>query len=753
MEMRRGTLGDEKRHQMMDNIFHPKSVAVIGASSDSEKEKNSGWVGRLVQFGYKGKIYPINPKGGEILGLKAYPSIGEVPDPIDYVIIAIPRHLVPGSLKGCVAKGVKVTHIYTAGFSEVGAEEGPKLQRELEEIIRTGNSRVIGPNCMGIYCPSGGLSFDIRFPKESGSITFISQTGVGGRRLIHLATGRGLRFSKAVSYGNAIDLNVVDFLEYASSDPETKLILLYLEGLLDGRRFFNLLRECQKPVVLVKAGLSESGQGAVASHTASLAGSRQVWDALFKQTGAIPVETLEEAVEQMIALQTLPPIQGRRVGLVGRGGGIGVVATDLCEREGLKVPQLGQETRNQLAKITPADAGSSIRNPVEIGLGITGVAEHYVKGLQIIAADPQVDFLITFLNPEDYLHYGVKGWAEDIRKGLVEAKKMLAKPLAVVFLQGQDVEVFQSVNQIQRDCLKEGIGCFPSLDVAIRAVTKLITYYQNKNDRSLSGLTVEDHRFGRRRDVAPHEHQARFLHEAPEEVGPLSGKEIIQRVRGEGRILLTELESKELMRDAGIPVNDTKLAQSRDEAISISNQLGYPVVLKIASHEITHKSDAGGVKLEVKTPEEVGEAYDEMLSAIRQKFPKAVIQGITVQKEVSSGIEVIVGMFKDAQFGPVIMFGLGGILVEILKDISFRIVPLTKRDAASMIKEIKGYPLLGGYRGQGRVDIRGLEKVLLGLSVFIQQYPEIRELDLNPIFAYSDGNLAVDARIVLETGS
>jgi acyl-CoA synthetase (NDP forming) len=325
------------------------------------------------------------------------------------------------------------------------------------------------------------LSFDIRFPKESGPITFISQTGVGGRHLIHLATGRGLRFNKAISYGNAIDLNVIDFLEYAVSDPETKIILLYLEGLTNGQRFFRLLRQCQKPVVILKAGLSESGRGAVASHTASLAGSRQVWEALFKQTGSIPVETLEEAVEQMVALQTLPPIKGRNVGLVGRGGGIGVVATDLCEKEGLKVPQLELETRKELAKITPADAGSSIRNPVEIGLGITGVSEHYVKGLQTIASDPQVDFLITFFNPEDYLHYGVKGWAEDISKGLIEAKKTLSKPFAVVFLQGQNIEVFKSIVKFQHECLKEGIACFPSLEVAIKAVSKLITYYQNRD--------------------------------------------------------------------------------------------------------------------------------------------------------------------------------------------------------------------------------------------------------------------------------
>jgi acyl-CoA synthetase (NDP forming) len=332
---------------------------------------------------------------------------------------------------------------------------------------------------MGVYCPSNGLSFDIRFPKESGSISFISQTGVGARRLIQIATGRGLRFSKAVSYGNGIDLNCTDFLEYAASDPETSLILLYLEGVTDGRRFFNILKSCKKPVVLLKAGLSESGSAAVASHTASLAGSRQVWEALFKQTGAVPVETLEEAVEQMVALQTLPPITGNRVGLVGRGGGIGVIATDMCEREGLKVPALAKETRDRLATIIATDSGSTVRNPVEIGLGMTGVSEHYVEGLQIVASDPQIDFLITFLNPEDYLHYGVKGWAEDISNALIRAKKIISKPFVVVFLTGQSGEVFETILRIQGICTTEGIACISSMEAAIKALVKAITYYKN----------------------------------------------------------------------------------------------------------------------------------------------------------------------------------------------------------------------------------------------------------------------------------
>ena len=468
--------------ETMKYIFRPSSVAVIGASRDSDKEMKSGWVGRLVRFGYEGKIYPINPKATDILDFKAYASITAIPEPVDYAVMAVPRHIVPAQLKECVQKGVKVVHVYTAGFNETGTEEGKKLQQEIIRVLETGSTRLIGPNCMGVYSPQGRITFDVRFPRESGPITFISQTGVGGRRLIHLAAERGLRFSKAISYGNAVDLNGTDFLEYAVSDPETKYILLYLEGLQNGRHFFNLLRECtrEKPVVVLKGGLSESGAGAVASHTASLAGSRQIWQALFKQTGAIPVDTLEEAVEQMLALQDLSPVRGRRVGLIGRGGGIGVVAADMCEREGLKVPQFSADTRRQLAEITPAEAGSSVRNPVEIGLGVTGVSQYYAEGIKVVAADPNVDIIITFLNPEDYLQYGITGWVEEISNSLIEMGKAQDKPFCAVILPGYNVQVSEATLEIQRKCQAAQIACFPTLDVATRAIGKLATYYEFK---------------------------------------------------------------------------------------------------------------------------------------------------------------------------------------------------------------------------------------------------------------------------------
>jgi acyl-CoA synthetase (NDP forming) len=445
-----------------------------------------GWVGRLIKFGYKGTIFPINPNAENILGFKAYSSIENVPGRIDYAIVAVPARAVPSVVEKSIRKGVKIVHVYTAGFSETGKEVGKALQTKLEELIYDSNSniRLIGPNCLGVYCPRSGLTFDVRFSKEPGSIGFLSQTGVGARRLIYLANQRGIRFSKAISYGNAIDLDGADFLEYFVADTDTNFILIYVEGLKRGKAFFRALKQCTKtkPVVILKGGMSESGADAVLSHTASLAGSRQVWQTLFKQTGAISVVSLEEAVEQMVALVNLPPLRGRRVALVGRGGGIGVIAADLCEAHGLSVPQFLKETREKLSKITPAEAGSSVRNPVEIGLGKLGLSEYYTEGIKIVASDPQIDLIITFLNPADYIHYGIGDWVDPVSKELIEAAKTLPKPIILTFLQVRDPKIFESIIQIQDRCQDEGIACFLSLDIAIKTIGKLIAYYDFRYD-------------------------------------------------------------------------------------------------------------------------------------------------------------------------------------------------------------------------------------------------------------------------------
>ncbi len=465
-------------------VFDPRSIAVIGASRDSEKERLQGWTGRLLQFGYRGQIYPVNPLSDEILGLKTYHFIGDIPGPVDYAIVSVQADLVPKAVAECSNKGVRAVHVFTAGFSETGKERGEKLQEEIKSIIRNSSTRVVGPNCMGVYCPRSGLTFDTRFSRESGTVALVSQTGVGARQFIYSANQRGITFSKAVSYGNAVDLDSTDFLEYLTNDPETKLIVLYIEGVRDGRRFYRMVSECvrKKPVIILKSGLSESGAGAVASHTASLGGSRRIWQAVFNQTGAIPVETLEEAIEQIVALSYMPMIRGRRIGIVGRGGGPGVIAVDICEREGLSVPELTTETRAQLERITPAEAGSSVRNPVEVGIGTSGASPDYARGIEIVASDPQVDLVITHLNPEGYIHYGGLGnWSEDLRSMLLESSKIISKPLMVVLAQGQTIETFGPINRLSRELMEAGLPVFPSMEDAIKAVSKTIRYYEFLN--------------------------------------------------------------------------------------------------------------------------------------------------------------------------------------------------------------------------------------------------------------------------------
>jgi acyl-CoA synthetase (NDP forming) len=466
--------------QIINTAFDPQSIAVIGASSDDNAERKS-WVGRLLEYGYKGKIYPINPKAPVVMGMKAYPSVKSVPEPIDYAILSIRSSFVPGALRDCIAKGIKVAHIFAAGFAETGMEEGKKLQQEVINIINEGKIRIIGPNCMGIYNPKTGLTFNVRFSREVGNVGIVSQTGAGMMELIPHANARGIRFSKVVSYGNALDLNASDFLEYLAADDETKYIFCYVEGVNDGYRFFTAVRDCNrtKPVIVLKGGLTEGGSGAVSSHTASLAGSELVWKAFFNQTGAIQVDTLGEAVEQIVAAEKLPEIKGRRIGIVARGGGVGVVATDTCERAGLKVPALSKETRLELAKITPADAGSSIRNPVEIGLGRFGVSEHYATGLRLVADDPNIDVVMAVLNPHVYTQEGVgEKEIDQSAQVLIDTAKTLSKPLVAVITLGDAIDVIGMEMNAQEKMLNAGVPTFSTVESAILAISKMAKYWE-----------------------------------------------------------------------------------------------------------------------------------------------------------------------------------------------------------------------------------------------------------------------------------
>ncbi len=462
----------------IDEIFHPKSIAVIGASAS---EQETGWVARLLNFGYPGKLYPINPRATEINGLKAYPNVRDVPGPVDYAIFNVPVRLTPQLMQDCVAKGVKTAHLFTAGFSETGKEEAKKLEAQVKAIAKEGGVRLIGPNCMGIYCPKSGMTFNEAFSREPGNVAFVSQTGAGANRFVPLANGKGIRFSKVVSYGNAADLDSPDFLEYLADDVESEIITCYTEGVRDGHRYFEAIKKClrTKPVIILKSGLTESGAGAAASHTASLAGSALIWDAFYKQTGAIRVNSLEEIVDVVLALQCMRPPKGRRVGLMGRGGGLGVISTDTCERAGLKVPAFLPETRQQLEPIVP-EAGSVVRNPVEGPPAIGAAAESfYAKGLPIVDADPQVDFILVRL---DLDVYGRRGDVKQQFAGVVEViantAKTLTKPIAVIITIGERILTVDAGLDARERLVKAGIPVYFTIESAANAVSKLIGYYE-----------------------------------------------------------------------------------------------------------------------------------------------------------------------------------------------------------------------------------------------------------------------------------
>ncbi len=461
----------------LDRIFRPSSIAIVGASASASE---TGWVGRLLKFGYEGDIFPINPKVNKILGLKAYPSVCDVPSPVEYVILNIPARFTPQVMRDCATKGVKFVHCYAAGFSEIGTEAGKRLEAEIANIAKEGGIRLLGPNCMGIYCPDSRMTFDEDFPKEKGHVAFVSQSGAEASRLVFLCQDINLYFSKVVSYGNATDLDATDFLEYLAQDTDTNIIALYIEGVNNGPRFLAAVRKCmeEKPLVILKAGLTENGASAAISHTASMTGSKVIWDAFFKQTGAIPALTMNEVSDIIQGLARIKKPQGRRVAIIGRGGGIGVVATDICERAGLKVPPFSIETRQRLLQISP-EAGAGVRNPVEPKKGMEGATEFYIKGLPVIDQDTETDIILVQMAIDVYGGHKVD-LTQDVTESayaLCATADAIKKPMGVVLFTGGHTDTIEAVIAARNILTKAGIAVYSSVEAAARALSKIYNYY------------------------------------------------------------------------------------------------------------------------------------------------------------------------------------------------------------------------------------------------------------------------------------
>lgn len=696
---------------MLSFFFNPESVAVIGASTSPEKLGHAV-LRNMIDCGYQGKLYPINPKADEILGLTAYPSVIDVPGEIEMAVIVIPHQFVPEALRECGEKGVKGVVIITAGFREAGVK-GVEREREIIRIAKEYGMRIIGPNVLGIldtFTPMNA-SFAAGSPPQ-GPISMTSQSGALGTAILDWAQGGSLGLSKFVSLGNKADINEIDLMNEWAEDPNTNVILMYIEELSAGQEFLETARRVSKikPIVAIKSGVTQSGARAVSSHTGSLAGSEQAYYAAFNQAGVIRADSMEELFDVALAFGYQPHLKGKRIAIITNAGGPGILATDALERLGLTLSRFEIETIHELEKALP-DAASAA-NPVDV-LG-DALADRYEFALETVSKDPNVDGIIVVLTPQAMTD--IEGTARSV----CELSARLDKPVVGCFMGEQRVKAGIEI------LVKNNVPNYPFPNRAASALRAMADYQEILKRPEPNYVTFD--------------------------VDKQAVRNLIDQVRSEGRLSIGDAEAREILTAYGMRIPQSELADTADKAIQVANQIGYPVVLKIASPDILHKTDVGGVKVGLQNDEQLRDAYELMIYRAKRYLPEARIWGCLVQEMIPSGnLEVLVGMNRDPQFGPLVTFGLGGIYVETLKDVTFRIAPFSKLDAENMLKEIRAKALLDGVRGNPAVDKQAIVDTLLRIGQLVQDFPEILEIDINPltVFAKGQGAIAIDMRLVL----
>lgn len=698
---------------MLEPFFTPKSVAVIGASTHPAKLGHAV-LKNLVECGYtqRGSVYPINPTAEAILGIKAYPSVKDVPTEIDLAVIVIPYPHVPAALRECGEKSIPAVVVISAGFREAG-EEGAERELELIQIARQYNLRLIGPNCLGIidtYTPLNA-SFAAGTP-PAGPMAFMSQSGALGTAVLDIALAGRLGLSKFVSLGNKADISEIELLQTWQDDPNTRVILIYSEGMPNGEEFIHTARQVtqKKPIVAIKSGVTQSGSRAVSSHTGSLAGSEQAYRAAFQQAGILRAESMQELFDMALALGYQPPLKSDRIAIITNAGGPGILATDALERAGLSLARFELETIHELERYLP-DAASAA-NPVDV-LG-DARADRYRFALEKVAADPNVDGLLVVLTPQAMTEI------EETARAVCELSKTLDKPILGCFM--GEARVQAGVNILTQN----GIPNYPFPERAALAFKAMASYREIQK--------------------RPQPEYAHFP------VDHASVRQIIKTVRAEGRFSIGDAEARQIMTAYGLRIPKSEIARTPAEAIEIASQIGYPVVLKIASPDILHKTDVGGVKVGLRSASDVQDAFELMMYRAQRYLPEARLWGCLVQEMAPpGGMEVLVGMNRDPQFGPLVTFGLGGIYVETLKDVTFRIAPFSEREATEMLGEIRARALLDGVRGQPPMDKAAIVDTLLRVSQLVQDFPEIVELDINPLMVYPEnqGAVAIDMRLIL----
>jgi acetyltransferase len=696
---------------MLDFIFKPKSIALVGASAD-EKKIGHAILKNLITQGYTGKVFPINPNSKEILGLRCYPSVSKVEENIDLAVIVVPAKVVPSVVKECGEVGVKGVVVISAGFKETG-EEGARLEQEVVELVKKYGMRMVGPNCLGVINVEIGMNatFAPDIPPK-GRVSFFSQSGALGVALIDWAIGSGFGLGKFVSFGNKADLNETDFLEYFGQDADTDIILGYIEDVKDGRRFIKVATEVakKKPVIIIKSGTTEAGARAVSSHTGALAGSDRAFTEAFRKAGVIRVEGIKELFEVAEIFKSRKFPTGEKLLIVTNAGGPGIIAADTAEKNGLKLYPLTKESIDFLAERLPPTA--ALYNPVDV-IG-DATSERYLFVLEKAVFDPNVDGICVILTPQATTD------VENVAKVVVEKAKKTEKPFVCCFIGGPKVK--QGTFHLKQN----DIACYDDPVTAIKAYTKLVYYAKHKNrgEDEFVRFPIPD--------------------EVKKEISL-----ILEALRDAGVTVIGEENSMKILSLYGIEFPKKGFAKTSDEAVKVAEKIGYPVVMKVSSPNIVHKTDVGGVKIGLKDEKEVREAFLEITINVQRAMPSAYIKGVNIYEMVAGGKEVILGVTYDYTFGHMVMFGLGGVYVEVLKDVSFRIVPVSKSEAYEMLNEIKGIKLLEGVRGEKPSDKEDLVDKIFRLSQLVEDFPIIKEIDINPYLVKEKGGVALDARIII----
>ncbi|MFO8059855.1 MAG: acetate--CoA ligase family protein [Bacillota bacterium] len=696
----------------LTTLYRPESVAVIGASATRGKIGNAV-VRNIIDSGYGGDVYPVNPGSDVIEGLKCYPSVGDIPGQVDQAVICIPARLVAGAMRECGRAGVKSVVTISAGFREVGPE-GAEMEREIAAIADEYGMNMMGPNCLGVMATHTPLnaSFSEGFPLQ-GNIAFFSQSGALCIAIVDWGREQGLGFSKFISMGNKAQLDEADFIADAARDPDTRVILLYLESIENGEAFMKAAAEAvrEKPVVVVKSGTSEAGARAASSHTGALAGTDAGFEAAFKQSGVLRARAMEEQFVKAVAFarEGVQP-RGRRVAIVTNSGGPGVMAVDAIESGGLKLAAFGEETTERLRSSLASIA--SVQNPVDV----TGQASDldYRVALESCCADPEVDMLMTVLAPTAVLD------SVAVARHILEVSRMYSeKPMVASFTGGASVEEATQMLRAER------IPCFQFPEEAVHCLYTMIEYQEVRE------------RLKRGRELSFSGDRTRV-------------EEIIAAVRADGRRIMLGPEAMAAAEAYGISTVPSRLATSPAGAAECAAELGFPVVLKVASPDIIHKTDIGGVRLGLEDRDAVETAYEQIMEGARSGAEGARVYGVEVQKMFPPGQELIVGLSRNPEFGPLLMFGLGGIFVDLMKDVSFRLAAgLTDVQVSEMIRETKAHDLLCGYRGEAPKDLEAVKETVGRVAQLARDFDQIQELDINPFFAYEEGVSALDVKITL----